>query len=155
MLIHRQTAFQQGIAVAIIAILRYLQLKRPSVEGDSPTACINEIGNSIKSTHIVINNDTAGVETRTDTVIEHNGNVRVYKLLEMFIATSVLSLRDDDATHFLAMKHLADACLALVLFVTQCHHNIIPARDSRLLYACENTREVVVRELWYDDSNNS
>ena len=136
-LIELQATLQQGILIAIEAVLRDLQLHRRPVEGNAPTPRLYQIGHGIEGSHIVVDHHPTGIHTSTDTVVEHHRNARVYQLLEMFIALGVLRLRHNNAAHLLPMEHLADADFTLVLLIAQCHHDIIATSHCSLFDTCQ------------------
>ena len=149
-----QATLQQGILVAVETVLRDFELHGRAIERDTAASGVHEVGHGIESPHIVVDNHAAGVHARTDTVVEHDRDARVYQPLEVLVALCILSLRHDDTTHFLPEKHLADAGLALILFSTQCHHDVITASHGRLFDTCQDAGEIVVCKLWHDDTDN-
>ena len=106
---------------------------------------------SIESAHIVVDYHTARIHARTYSIIEHQGNTLVHKPLEVIVLLRILSLGDNDATHFVFVKRLADTHLAVILLVTLRHHDAIATCRSLFFNACQHRREIEVCEFWDDD----
>ena len=137
-IINGDTIFQQGILITIEAVLGYLQLQRSAIEGNPFTACLDEMGHSLEGSHIVVDHHTAGIDPRTDSIIEHDGNTGIDKSLIMIIVFRILGLRHNHATNFISQKILTDMSLALVLLTAECHHDTIAANGCRLLDTCQD-----------------
>ena len=101
--------------------------------------------------HIVINNNTIAVHSRTDAVVEHQRDILVKKFQEMVVPLSVLGLRDNHATDTAMLERLTDAHLALVLLATLCHDNGIAPNVGLLLDARQNAGEIEMVDLRNDD----
>ena len=153
-LINLHTVLQQSILISVKTVLRDFQLHRRPVESNTLASRFYQVAHRVESPHIVIHHHAAGINTRTDAIIEYQGNARVNQSLEMIIALGVLRLRDDDATDLLPMEHLTDAGLAFKLLVTQRYHDVVAMRHSRLLNTCQNGRKIIVGKLWHDDTNH-
>ena len=69
------------------------------------------MSHSIIGPHIVVDHHTAGIHTRTDTVIENNRDTRVYQILEMSIVNCVLRLAHDDTAYLISLELLTDGYL--------------------------------------------
>ena len=72
----------------------------------------------------------------------------------MLVTLGILSLRHNDTTHLLPMKHLTDTSLTLILFITERHHDIIATGHRSFLDTCQDGGEIIVRELRHDNTND-
>ena len=152
--IYLHTVFQQGVFIAVVTVLGNLQLHGTAVVSYTLAAYLDEVAHRIVGTHVVIYHHATGVDTRANTVVEHDGDVRVDEFLEVLVVVRVLGLGHDDATHLLPMEHLADTYLALIHLVAQCHHDVIATRHGRLFNTRQDAGEIVVGKLRHDDAND-
>ena len=81
--------------------------------------------NGRKGTHIVVNNHSTGIYTRTDTIVENQRYTLIYECLEMVVFGCILRLRDDDATDLTLRKRSTDFYFVLIVLSTLCNHNSI------------------------------
>ena len=70
-LVEGEAVTQQCVLVAVVAVLRDLEVHLRPVEDDATTSRLNEVGHCVEGTHIVVDHHTAGVHTRADAVVEH------------------------------------------------------------------------------------
>ena len=92
LLIHFQTMFQQRILITIKTVFRYLELHRTTIVGDTLTARLYQMGHGIIGSHVIIDHHTTGVDTRTDTVVEHDGDAGINQFLIVLIVLGILRL---------------------------------------------------------------
>ena len=147
--------FQQGIFITIETVLRNLKLHGTTIKCYPLASCLYQMGHGIIGTHIVINHHTTGIHARTDSVIEHDGDTCIYQPLIVFVVLGVLRLRHDDTTDLVTMEVLTDPHLTLMLFSTQRNHNPVTTGSGCLLNASQNRREIIMRELRHDDTDDS
>ena len=146
-LVDSQPMFQQSILIAVETILGNLQLQRSPIEGDALASRLNQMSHGVIGPHIVIDHHATCIYSRTDTVVEHQGDTRIYQFLIVVIAFRVLCLRDNHPTDFIAMEVFTDSGLTLILLAAQGHHNPIATCCCRLLDTCQNRREIIVGKL--------
>ena len=147
--------FQQGIFITIETVLRNLKLHGTTIKCYPLASCLYQMGHGIIGTHIVIDHHTTGIHARTDSVIEHDGDTCINQPLIVFVVLGVLRLRHDDTTDLVTMEVLTDPHLTFMLLPTQGHHDPITTGGCSLLNACQDRREIIVRELRYDDTDDS
>ena len=102
-----QAMLQQCILVAVETVLRYFQIHLRTVVDDAAAARLYEVGDGIVGTHIVVDDDAAGVDARADAVVEHQRHAGVDETLEVVVPLRVLCLRDNDAAHLVFIERLA------------------------------------------------
>ena len=135
MLVRSQVVLQQGIAVAVVAVLGNLHVHGRTVERNAPASCVDEVLHGIEGTHIVVYHHAARVHAGADAVVEHYRHVLVDEVFEVVILLRVLSLRHDDATHFILVERAANLHLTVVTLVTLSHHDRVAMLAGILLDA--------------------
>ena len=155
LVVDAQTVFQQRVLIAVETVFRDLELHGRAIESNTLAARFDQITDGIIGPHVVVDHHTAGVHTRTDTVVEHQGDASIDESLVVLVVTGVLGLRRDDTTDLVTEEVLADMGLALVLLATEGHHDTIAAIGCSLLDARQHRHEIIMGELRHDDANDA
>jgi len=145
------TVFQEGILIAVKTVLGNLQGHGGAIEGNSVTAGLYQMGHRIIGTHIIIYHHAAGIDSRADAVIEHQGDSSVDKSLEVVVLMGVLRLGDDNAANLVLIERPADLHFPLILLIALCHHDTITPCRCFLLNTREDRGEIVMGKLRDDD----
>ena len=90
--VYLHVVLEQCVLVAIIAVLGDLQGHGGSVEGDAPAPRLYQMVHGSKGTLVVVHHYAAGIHSRADAVVEHDGHAPLDELLEMLIVSTVLGL---------------------------------------------------------------
>ena len=91
-LVNWQSVLQQGILIAIEAVLGDFELHGRTVEGDALATRINQVRHGIEGTHIIIDHHATGIHTSTDAVVEHQGDACVDQFLKVVVILRILRL---------------------------------------------------------------
>ena len=137
-LVGLHASLQQGVVIAVVAVLSERRLALHAVEGDAAAARLDEMRHGDERTLIVVNYHTACVYTRADAVVEHERYAAVDERLEVGVVLRLLSLRHDDAAHLMSLEHLAELHLALVLLARRGGDDAVAALRRSVLNAVEN-----------------
>ena len=153
-LVDSQPMFQQSILIAVETILGNFQLQRSPIEGNALASRLNQMSNGVIGPHIVIDHHATCIYSRTDTVVEHQGDTRIYQFLIVVIALRVLCLRYNHPTDLITVEIFADPGLPFVLLAAQGHHNPIATGGCCLLDTSQNRREIIVGKLGHNHSDD-
>ena len=154
LLVEGQAMFQQGILIAVETVFRDFQVHLRAIVGNASAARLDEIADGVEGSHIVVDDDAAGIDACANAVVEHERHTSIDESLEVLVALCVLSLRNDDATHLVLVERLAEAHLTLILLAALCHHDTVAVLLGLFLDALQDGAEIVVHQLWYDDAND-
>ena len=79
----RDTVLYQGIVVSVVAVLVYFERLAHTVVSNLPAAGVYEVRDGGEGSHIVVDDNAAGVHARADTVVEHQWYTHVYEALKV------------------------------------------------------------------------
>ena len=91
-LVNWQSVLQQGILIAIEAVLGDFELHGGAVEGDALATRRNQVRHGIEGTYIIIDHHATGIHTSTDAVVEHQGDACVDQFLIVVVILRILRL---------------------------------------------------------------
>ena len=114
-----ESLLQQSVTVTVETVLRNLQRHRGAVGGNAPASDVDEMGDGMESAHIVIDHHTAGIDTRGNAVIEHQGYSVVEQPLKVYIWRVSF-----------ACETMMPHTLFFIERLTNAHFLVIPSRST-------------------------
>ena len=144
----------KGVLISVEPVLGYFKSHWRTEESNTLATGFDEMAYSIICSLIVIHHHSVGIHTSANTVIKHQWNTILQKLVEVVILGCILCLRHYDAAYLVLIERLTYLHLAFIFLITLCNHDAIVPCPGLFLDTGKDCGEIVVGQFGHDNPDN-